>query len=126
MAGDVIAMGAGFRVAERAPDEDARVFAITGEVDLLAAPELKQRIARAIEGGARRVVIDLTGASLLDSTALGVLVGAMRRLRLRDGDLAVASRDPAILRLLAITGLDDLIPVAGTPDEALAALAAGR
>lgn len=123
MAQDAIA--AGFRVAERAAGPDVRVFSVTGEVDLLAAPELKRRIARAIDDGARSVVIDLTQASLLDSTALGVMVGAMRRLRLRHGDLAVACRDDGILRLLAITGLDELIPVADTPEEALAALAVG-
>jgi anti-sigma B factor antagonist len=93
-----------------------------GELDLYAAPELKRRISEAIEDGKTRIVVDLTEAAFMDSTALGVLIGALKRLRLRDGSLAVASAQPSILRILGVTGMDQVLEVQPTAELALAAV----
>jgi len=68
-------------------------------------------------------VVDLTEAAFMDSTALGVLIGALKRLRVRDCALAVASEQPTILRILGITGMDQVLELHATADEALAAVA---
>ena len=84
--------------------------------------ELKRRMAEAIEGGKTRIVVDLTDAAFMDSTALGVLISALKRLRLREGSLAIASDQPSILRILEVTGMDQVLIVRPTAEEALAAL----
>src|SRR3954464_2806044 len=74
-----------FALQEDALDADRHVVAVRGEIDLFTAPELKQKLTDAIEGGKSRIVVDLADTPPRDSTALGVLIGAVKRLRSRDG-----------------------------------------
>jgi anti-sigma B factor antagonist len=108
-----------FRLEDEPFDEATHVVSVHGDVDLFTAPELKQRILDVIEHGRTRIVVDLTAATSIDSTTLGVLIGAVKRLRLRDGDLAVAARDPMIVRTFEITGLDEVFGVLSSREEAV-------
>jgi anti-sigma B factor antagonist len=112
-----------FRLEDEPIDDTTHVVAVHGDVDLFTAPELKERILEVIERGRTRIVVDLTGATSIDSTTLGVLIGAVKRLRLRDGDLAVAARDPMIVRTFEITGLDEVFGVLSSREEAVERLA---
>jgi anti-sigma B factor antagonist len=114
-----------FRLEDEPVDEATHVVSVHGDVDLFTAPELKQRILDVIEHGRTRIVVDLTAATSIDSTTLGVLIGAVKRLRLRDGDLAVAARDPMIVRTFEITGLDEVFGVLSSREEAVERLAGG-
>ncbi len=69
-------MPAEFALSEESLGEGRHVVAVRGEIDLFTAPELKKTLADAIENGAARVVVDLSETTFLDSTALGVLIGA--------------------------------------------------
>jgi anti-sigma B factor antagonist len=111
-----------FALSEDALDDDRHVVAVRGEIDLFTAPELKQKLTDAIEGGKSRIVVDLTETSFLDSTALGVLIGAVKRLRSRDGALVIVNVDQNIAKTFEITGLDQIFTIVGTRDEAVAAL----
>ena len=57
-------------------DADTQVLRAHGELDLYVAPEFKRRLANTIEAGKTRIVVDLTDAAFMDSTALGVLIGS--------------------------------------------------
>ena len=111
-----------FALTEDALDADRHVVAVRGEIDLFTAPELKQKLTDAIEGGKSRIVVDLTDTSFLDSTALGVLIGAVKRLRSRDGVLTIVNTDPNIAKTFEITGLDQIFTIRPTRDEAVEAL----
>jgi anti-sigma B factor antagonist len=100
---------------------DVAVVVLTGEVDLYTAPRFKDVVMHSIDDGAQRVVIDLTGATFIDSTALGVLVSAGKRLR--QGVLAIACLDGNIRRILEITGLDGVFAISPSRAAALEALA---
>ena len=105
------------------PIDDARqVVAVAGEIDLFTAPELKAALGEALESGRTRIVVDLTATTFLDSTALGVLIGAVKRLRSRDGVLTIVNTDPNIAKTFEITGLDQIFPISATRDEAVKAL----
>ena len=79
---------------------------LVGDVGLELGPDLTERVTREIDRGATRIVFDLTGATFIDSAALGTMVGAHRRLRERDGCLGVVCQDRMMRKLLSITGLD--------------------
>lgn len=98
------------------------VISVAGEIDLYTAPELKQALSDVIDGGATTVVLDLTSTSFLDSTGLGVLIGALKRLRSREGALAIVNVDDSIARTFEITGLDQIFTIRESRDEAMAAL----
>jgi anti-sigma B factor antagonist len=102
--------------------EDRQVVAVRGEIDLFTAPELKAALGEAIESGRTKLVVDLSETTFLDSTALGVLIGTVKRLRSRDGRLTIVNTDPNIAKTFEITGLDQIFTIRGSRDDALAAL----
>ena len=112
-------------ISDEAIDSDTQLVRAQGELDLYAAPEFKRLLAETIESGKVRIVVDLTDAAFMDSTALGVLLGALKRLRVRDGTLAVVSEQPTILRILDVTGMDQVLDLHPTVDAALAAVGRG-
>jgi anti-sigma B factor antagonist len=108
-----------FAVEDRRPDDDTHVVAVTGEVDLFTAPEFKQRVMAPILAGVDRVIVDLTRTTFIDSSSLGVLIGAHRRLKSRGGRLIVACDTDAIVKTFRITGLDGVFTLVSTTEAAL-------
>jgi anti-sigma B factor antagonist len=84
---------------------DCAVLRMTGEIDVFTAPELRQQIIDLVDDGTRHIVGDLRGVDFLDSTGLGILVGSLKRLRLRQGSLTLVTSTGRILELFDITGL---------------------
>jgi anti-sigma B factor antagonist len=82
---------------------DCAVLQVAGDVDISTAPELRDALNRT---HAAHMVVDMRGVVFLDSTGLGVLVGAHKRLQHRGGSLKIVTRraDRA-RRLFELTGL---------------------
>lgn len=81
------------------------VFRLRGSLDLATAPAVRAALADATDRGSHHVIVDLTQLEFLDSTGLGVLIGAHRRTSERSKTLRLVVNDGPILRLLNITGL---------------------
>ncbi len=111
-----------FALSQESLDDDRHVVAVRGEIDLFTAPELKSALADAIEEGRSRIVVDLSETTFLDSTALGVLIGAVKRLRSREGRLTIVNVDDNIAKTFEITGLDQIFTIRSSRDDAVAAL----
>ncbi|MDQ1357919.1 MAG: anti-sigma factor antagonist [Acidimicrobiaceae bacterium] len=103
-------------VVDRTGDQ-ARVI-VRGELDMFTSSALRKELVDLINDGARDVTVDLKYVEFVDSTALGVLVGAMKRLRALDGDLTLASPNPSTRKVLDITGLDRILTVTSEEDGA--------
>jgi anti-sigma B factor antagonist len=115
-----------FAITEQPIDGERHVLAVRGEIDLFTAPELKQVLAESIEAGRIRIVVDLAETTFLDSTALGVLIGAVKRLRSREGALAIVNVDENIAKTFEITGLDQIFTIVPTREEAVEAVDPAR
>jgi anti-sigma B factor antagonist len=111
-----------FSLSKEPLDSERHVVAVRGEIDLRTAPELKAALSESIESGHSRIVVDLTDTTFLDSTALGVLIGAVKRLRSRDGRLTIVNVDDNIAKTFEITGLDQIFPISSTREDAIKAL----
>jgi len=98
-------------------NELTSLIQLEGEVDVYTAPQLKQQIISLLDGGARHVIVNLSGVDYLDSTALGVLIGGLKRLRERDGNLELICPNPRIKRIFEITGLDRIFNIYATEEE---------
>ena len=120
-------MAVEFEIADRRIDDHTYVVAVAGEIDLFTVPEFKDRIAGAIENGVETIVVDLTDTTFIDSSSLGVLISAHRRLHGRGGSLRVACTNDAIIKTFRITGLDGVLTLADSVESALEdeALSAG-
>jgi anti-sigma B factor antagonist len=131
-------MSSFYLISDETADDEMAVVALAGEVDFDASPDLKARIFGHIKAGRRRLVLDLTDVTFIDSTAVGVLIGAVTRLRdTSGGAIAVVcpERRPALSGVLPgggpsvvrqvfeVTGLDTGVAICATREEALLELA---
>lgn len=117
-------MAPDFLIVDEPVDADVHIVAVRGEVDLFTAPEFKQRIAAPIDEGKSRIVIDLTETTFIDSSTLGVLIAAHKRLRNREGRMAVACDVRTIVNTFSVTGLDGVFTILSSREEALEAVRA--
>jgi anti-sigma B factor antagonist len=100
----------------------AFVVSVTGEADLLTAPEIERELDTVLKLGGRAVVVDLAEVGFIDSTAIGVLLRMQPRFRARGGNLVIVSNDRRVLRTLEITGLDRVFRIERRLHEAVDAL----
>ncbi|MGH9108732.1 MAG: STAS domain-containing protein [Acidimicrobiales bacterium] len=111
-----------FKIAEGA-DRGVPIVSASGEIDVATAPPLRDRLQALTAAGKSTVVVDLLGVTFLDSTALGVLVGALKRCRESGGDLPLVITEPRILKVFEITGLTDVFPIHSNVDDAVGSVA---
>jgi anti-sigma B factor antagonist len=94
------------------------VVAVTGDIDVATAPSLRALLVDLIADGKINLLVDLTAVGFLDSTALGVLVSTVKRVRAGGGDLALVCTSPHIIKVLEITGLTTVFAVHGALEAA--------
>jgi anti-sigma B factor antagonist len=105
---------------------DVVVLVAGGEIDYSASPQLSERLSERIEGGTTRVMLDLSTVTFIDSTAIGALVSAATRLHgLGRGTLAVVcpEENRRVVRILEIAGVDSVIALHNSREDAIAELA---
>lgn len=95
------------------------VVHVGGDLDVYTAPRLKETLDSAMAGG-QRLVLDLSQVHFIDSTALGVLVSAMRQSNAECGDFRLVVDDPYLLKIFRITGFDGLFPIFPQVADAIA------
>ena len=102
-------------------EADRAVLEVAGEVDVYTGTTLRDRISGLLDSGVRDLIVDLGRVDFIDSTGLGVLVGALNRARELGGSLQLVCAQERVLKLLRITGLDQVFTVQPSVDRALAA-----
>jgi anti-sigma B factor antagonist len=108
-----------FAVDHRQVDGGIGLVTVAGELDLSSAPNLKWALADTLAAGVRQIVVDLSGVTFIDSTALGVLVGVRRTLG-PGGRIAIAGSDEDVMNIFELTGLDSTFDMFASTEEALA------
>lgn len=114
-----------FRIADEEIDARTHLVELGGEIDLYTAPEFKERVSSVINAGKSHLVVDLSDATFIDSTTLGVLVGAEKQLRGSDGAVVLVCPERSIRKVFEITGLDRVFAMHDSRDAALAEVADG-
>jgi anti-sigma B factor antagonist len=108
-----------FGISRRALDARTSVIDVEGDLDLATAPQLKWMLVDAHDEGHNQLVLDLTRATFMDSTALGVLVGVSRSLG-ADGTLAIVCASAKLMKIFELSGMDGVFAIYPTLDDALA------
>lgn len=100
------------------------VVRVRGEVDMSHEEELRGELRRAVASGADGIVVDLTECEFIDSTGVRALLLSREAQESKSGPdgLAVAASSEQILRILSVMGIDRVIPIRPTVEEAAAAL----
>jgi anti-anti-sigma factor len=112
-----------FSIFDVAADDGTRVVNVAGEVDMGTGPAFQRGLLRAIGASRGGLIVDLTRASFLDSSALTSLVNAFDELRQKSGgSLAIVATDPRMRALFEVARLERDFLIFSTRGQALAAL----
>lgn len=98
---------------------NANVLAVSGDLDVATAPQVRTELVRLLTDDAIRLVVDLTRVDFIDSFGLGVLVGGLKRAKTTGTDLVLVVTEPRVLKVFEVTGLDRVFDLAATVDEGL-------
>lgn len=113
-----------FDVVTEPMGDHGAILAVSGELDMLTVPRMRDALNRVIEGGARSVVLDLSDVSFIDSVSLAAIVNARRRLG-DGGRVGVVIEEGSYAMLIfEIGGLDAVVELFHTRESAVAQLAA--
>jgi anti-sigma B factor antagonist len=97
---------------------DWTVIDVEGEVDVFTAPKLREVIIGLLDDGKDRLIVNLENVAFMDSTGLGVLVGGLKRVKERNGELSIAGAQGTVLRVLNVTGLHAVFPMKDSVEAA--------
>jgi anti-anti-sigma factor len=97
------------------------LVALRGEIDIVTAPTLRERLRGLLRSGMKLLVLDLAEVSFCDATGLAVMIGTQRRATSLGITLRLVSPRPQITAVLRITGLDRSLHIHRTLSDALAA-----
>jgi anti-sigma B factor antagonist len=115
-----------FDISSGPGPDDVYVVRVAGEVDMSHEEELRRELRAAAAADTRGIVVDLTECEFIDSTGVRALLVSSQAQQ-SEGDrerLAVAASSEQILRILSVMGIDQVIPILPTVEEAAGALAA--
>lgn len=94
-----------------------------GELDAFTVSQFRQIVAELVYIGNLALILDLTGVTFVDSAGLGALIGGIRRVRECGGQVVIACPRRRLAELLHTTGLDRIVPIYGSADDAAMAFA---
>jgi anti-sigma B factor antagonist len=117
---------AAFWIEEDHPNTTIVVLALHGDADLNNASELNDRLGEAIDRDPSAVVVDLSAATFLDSTTLGILLRGMKRLREKGGSFRMVEPRAEIRRIFELTLLDRVFELDASRQAALSASGFGK
>jgi anti-sigma B factor antagonist len=113
-----------FEITSGPGPDHVYVVRVAGEVDMSHEEELRAELRAAVAADAKGIVVDLTECEFIDSSGVRSLLLSREE---QGGDrgherLAVAASSDQIIRILSVMGIDQVIPIQPTVEEAAAAL----
>lgn len=96
------------------------VMRVTGEIDMATAPRLRQHVQTVTARKPQGLVLDLDRVEFIDSTGLGVMVGAAKRMRMIDAGFRIACSQAHLIQLFELTRLNEVFDLYESLEDALA------
>ena len=90
--------------------DTAKVF-VSGEVDIYTAQQFKEKLYSIVDNSGKDLVIDCSDLNYIDSTGLGIFVGALKKTRMAGKSIQLENIKDNIRKLFVITGLDKLFVI---------------
>jgi anti-sigma B factor antagonist len=110
------------KINTRELGDQAQAVEVIGEIDVYTSPKVKEIISELIEKGNYQLVVNLEGVRYIDSTGLGVLIGALKKVREKDGSISLVCTNPQIKKIFNITGLVKIFGIYRSEEEALGSI----
>ena len=94
----------------------------TGRLDIAGAPAFEREMLEAVDGGARRLLIDCAGITYISSGGLRAMLNAGKRMRAAGGLMALCGMQPQIAEVFEASGFNTIMAIHADRAAALAAL----
>ncbi len=111
------------KVHVRKSDGDAYVVELAGEIDVYTSPKVKEAMTELIDQGHYHFIMNLEKVRYIDSTGLGVLISALKRVREFGGSVSLVCTNPQIKKIFDITGLVKIFGIFDSEPSAMKELA---
>ncbi len=98
------------------------VIAVDGRVDTVTAPKFEAYCIAAIDGGARRLVLDLARMIYISSAGLSSVLAVAKHAAHSGGTFAISGLSGMVKEIFSISGFDTIVPVKSDVDEAIASV----
>ncbi|MFC7372764.1 STAS domain-containing protein [Fictibacillus iocasae] len=92
-------------------NEHTHSLELAGEVDAYTAPKLKEVLVPLTEKEGQEIIIDLSQIEYMDSTGLGIFVGALKSTKANNGSLKLRGMTERVRRIFEITGLTEVMDI---------------
>ncbi|GAA0311439.1 anti-sigma B factor antagonist [Gracilibacillus halotolerans] len=96
---------------ERLDNGETKILKVNGEVDVYTAPQLKEALVPLTKQEGAKVIVDLENVTYMDSTGLGVFIGALKSTKEYNSEMRLVSMHDRVRRLFEITGLDSIMNI---------------
>jgi anti-anti-sigma factor len=100
--------------------DDTAIIEVNGRIDTESAEYLDAALNGALARGAKRVLLNLKEAAYIGSSGIRVLLGGLKNLRRREGDMVLCSVPPDVYGVFLIAGLHEVFPIYPSLDEVFA------
>ncbi len=107
------------KVETRSLEANIQAVDVHGEIDVYTSPKVKETIHSLIEKGHYNLIINLEGVRYIDSTGLGVLIGALKKVREHNGRILLICTNPQIKKIFNLTGLVKIFEIFPDEEQAL-------
>ena len=97
--------------------DDVPVIRAVGELEIATVPEMRSKVTEVAERRPRAILFDFRQLSYLDSSGLGILVSAKKRLANHGGEVVIITAQPAVLKALSLSGLDQIMRIFASEEE---------
>lgn len=105
----------------RTLDSGVVVIRPEGTLNMVSGPVLRQQLHDLVRRGHNRLVVDLSGVDIVDSSGLGVLISGLKVARQSGGDLLVAGPRQQATMVLELCNLNKVLKTAESPESAFEA-----
>jgi len=108
--------------ADPTPRRDrSNVLPLKGEIDLHVSPSITASLNRMIEKKPKRLVVDLSDVTYIDSAGLAALIQAMQKVKGYGGKFLLAGLQETVRSIFEISRLDQVFQIFPDTDAALGA-----
>lgn len=95
-----------FELSNESNEGQSVRIAIKGEIDIYSAPDFKESLYHSINDVQQDIILECRDLSYIDSMGLGILVGALKRVREKGHNIIIRNPRSTVRKLFRITGLD--------------------
>jgi anti-anti-sigma factor len=106
--------------------DDVPVIRAVGELEIATVPDMRAKVMEVTERRPRAILFDFRRLSYLDSSGLGILVSARKRLAVHEGEVVIITTQSAVLKALSLSGLDQIMRIYASEEEYFGSVMAVR